>query len=527
MSDLKTSQEAAASALDGTELIRAVQLAGNVAATSLQFRALTLSSPTLPTGSITFNQNVSPPPLAFVGGIQLVITDGLTQGYVLDTFAANGNNVFRRANGTNAIKSQLLNGDIIGALTFRGYDGSAAYSGNTAAIQIKTAEDWIDATHHGSTMTLGVTPAGTVSQAGVLTLTGVSGSNRVGIGTETNPQATLVVSANITTGVVGSVAAPLVKIVSLDGFNAQLEMQSFTNSAAAAGVTPNFFFTTSGGTAASPSGVKATQILGQFGGRGFSATGAYTATVAQIQFGAAEDFVLGQTGTFLTFRTTPIATAATVEAMRITSASGIPVAVGIGTSVPDSLLTVDANTGASVTPIAGTNLHVVGADATANRITMNSYGTFSALNASHSLGTQASKLVSSAGNIMFSFGAAGWNGSAYQASSAIAFIAGETFSGTASGGYVSFFTVPLTTITTAETVRFQPSGGVSIGSTAVATDPGIGNLLVQGMYRSSTAPTAIAGAGPFAIGSASTLNNRMKVNLNGTDYWIPCSTTAY
>lgn len=579
-------------------------------------------------GLLTINQNATAPPLPFVGGIQLVIADGITQGYVLDTFAANGNNVFRRANGTNAVPSQLSNNDIIGALVWRGYDGSAAYSGNSVAIQIKAAEDWIDATHHGSTMILGVTPAGTASQVGTVTITGVSGSNRVGIGTETNPQATLVVSANVTTGIVGSIAGPLVRLVNADGVNTQLEMLSFTASAVVAGIgVPNFFFTTSGGTAASPSGVKATQVLGQFGGRGFSATGAFTATVAQIQFAAVEDFVLGQTGTYIAFRTTPIATAVTVEAMRITSASGIPIAVGIGTAVPDApltisantaatvapfsstnlhivgadglislathdtfgsvgfwgsrradgtlasksavaansvvasffgnawdgtvyntladirmltqnlqsgtdhssaisfrvtpvgtttlldamritstasvpiaigigttapdaLLTVDANTGASVTPIAGTNLHIVGADATANRITMHSYGTVSVLGQYHSQGTQASKSATASGNNMFAFGANGWNGSAYVASSEIDFFAGETFSGTASGGYIRFQTTPLTTTGVAEAMRIQPSGGVSIGSSVAATDPGLGSLLVQTSIKvSNTAAT--------------------------------------
>lgn len=54
-----------------------------------------------------------------------------------------------------------------------------------------------------------------------------------------------------------------------------------------------------------------------------------------------------------------------------------------------------------------------------------------------------------------------------------------------------------------------------------------GNLLVAGMFKSSLSPTAVSGAGPIAIGSASTINSRMKVNLNGTDYWIPVSTTAF
>ncbi len=68
------------------------------------------------------------------------------------------------------------------------------------------------------------------------------------------------------------------------------------------------------------------------------------------------------------------------------------------------------------------------------------------------------------------------------------------------------------------------SSGVSIG---LNNDPGVGNLLLNGILKYNGAPTAVAGAGPFLVGSGSTLNNRMKVNLNGTDYWVPCSTTAF
>lgn len=90
-------------------------------------------------------------------------------------------------------------------------------------------------------------------------------------------------------------------------------------------------------------------------------------------------------------------------------------------------------------------------------------------------------------------------------------------------GYLSFYT------TSAggnldERMRISGAGGLSVGT---ATDAGAGNLLIAGVYKSNTAPTAISGAGPFAIGSGSTLNVRMKVTLNGTDYWLPASTTAY
>jgi hypothetical protein len=45
--------------------------------------------------------------------------------------------------------------------------------------------------------------------------------------------------------------------------------------------------------------------------------------------------------------------------------------------------------------------------------------------------------------------------------------------------------------------------------------------------RIDQTPTAVSGAGPIAIGSASTINTRIQVNMNGTTYWIPATTTAF
>lgn len=68
------------------------------------------------------------------------------------------------------------------------------------------------------------------------------------------------------------------------------------------------------------------------------------------------------------------------------------------------------------------------------------------------------------------------------------------------------------------------SSGISVNT---PTSAGAGNMLLAGLLKYTTATTAVSGAGPIAIGSASTLNARFKVNMNGVDYWIPASTTAF
>jgi len=70
---------------------------------------------------------------------------------------------------------------------------------------------------------------------------------------------------------------------------------------------------------------------------------------------------------------------------------------------------------------------------------------------------------------------------------------------------------------------FNPGGGAVLMKFPTGTT----NVIFGGTIGSAIAPTAISGAGPFLTGSASTLNSRMKVNLGGIDYWIPCSTTAF
>ncbi len=81
-------------------------------------------------------------------------------------------------------------------------------------------------------------------------------------------------------------------------------------------------------------------------------------------------------------------------------------------------------------------------------------------------------------------------------------------------------------------VDFTSAGftGFAWLSTGASIDPAgaaVFTSVSSPIYKSATAPTAVSGAGPILIGSASTINSRMKVNLNGVDYWIPASTSAF
>ena len=66
-----------------------------------------------------------------------------------------------------------------------------------------------------------------------------------------------------------------------------------------------------------------------------------------------------------------------------------------------------------------------------------------------------------------------------------------------------------------DVIKFQQSGGVSIGSTAVSTDPGAGNLLVQG--NTATASLAVGGSITAKTRTASSTTDNISAT---TDYFV-------
>jgi hypothetical protein len=172
--------------------------------------------------------------------------------------------------------------------------------------------------------------------------------------------------------------------------------------------------------------------------------------------------------------------------------------VSVGANLtPDAPLTINVNTAASVAPDPGTALHLVAADAAANSIALDAYGNFSTVVGRRANGTQAAKTAVGV-SALIAFQGFGWDGSAYQQGMQFQGTARETWSGTARGTSVSIYTTPLATTAIAEAIRFQPSGGVSVGATAIASDPGIGNLnvtnaIIPGSFTVATLPTGSTG----------------------------------
>jgi len=177
--------------------------------------------------------------------------------------------------------------------------------------------------------------------------------------------------------------------------------------------------------------------------------------------------------------------------------------LGLNDLAADSLLTVNANTGSTVAPRTGTNLHVTGADTATNTLSLDSFGGLNAISSRRSDGTRASKTALATSDALASFTGEGYDGTAYTSGGAVAinFTASQTWTNAAHGTYINMFTVPNGTTTLTEAMRIQNSGGVSIGTT---TDPGIGNLLANVAVQSPKLTLIGSGSGTVSLTPSAT-----------------------
>lgn len=147
---------------------------------------------------------------------------------------------------------------------------------------------------------------------------------------------------------------------------------------------------------------------------------------------------------------------------------------------PDSPLTVNANTGSTVAVLAGTNAHFVGADAANNFAYFDAFGGQPAFIMRRANGTLGSKTALALNDIIFNFSGQGWDTSGYFSSAAIAFRAAEAWTTIAHGTYINLTTVAIGSTTASVNARLNPSGGLTLGSGLVGTDPGSGSINLSG-----------------------------------------------
>lgn len=271
-------------------------------------------------------------------------------------------------------------------------------------------------------------------------------------------------------------------------------------------------FMNSGGTLASPSATPNGQIVGAFGGAAYGTTGYNTTGGAGILFTTTEIQTDTHQGMGLSFATTPNGTATQVTALTIQASGGVSIGTTTDLGVGSLLVKTKAVIGSAIVPVSGTLLtisgntvtppssdvpmavQIVSPDNVQTVVVMDSFGGIgkqSFLLARNARGTAASPTALLSGDQLGFFGMTGAYGagtyiSSNGANGGIFFggVAAENWSVTNQGCSLRLYTTPLATASIAEAVRVQPSGGVSIGSTAVGTDPGLGNLLVQNFINS-------------------------------------------
>lgn len=94
-------------------------------------------------------------------------------------------------------------------------------------------------------------------------------------------------------------------------------------------------------------------------------------------------------------------------------------------------------------------------------------------------GTSASPAALTTGQSMGRLNWAGWNTS-FQFAAAIDARAAQNWGAGAQGTYIRFGTTPNNSTTSGEVIRIQASGGLSVGSSVLTTDPGAGGLVTSG-----------------------------------------------
>jgi hypothetical protein len=172
-------------------------------------------------------------------------------------------------------------------------------------------------------------------------------------------------------------------------------------------------------------------------------------------------------------------------------------------------------------------MDLVGADNSTARLIIDSFGNHSVINFRAAVGsaTSPSGLVANSeigGIIGVGYTSAG----AYsQGVVGIQFYAGETWSSTANGSYISFFATTNTTTIYEEYMRIFGSGGVVIGS-SFSTDPGYSNLIIIGTITVNSTSTLTGNVG---IGGASTASAGLSVSssITGTSSLVGIENTTH
>lgn len=197
--------------------------------------------------------------------------------------------------------------------------------------------------------------------------------------------------------------------------------------------------------------------------------------------------------------------------------------LGVGTS-PDSTIPISVSlnsTSPTVGPL-GTITQQTGADGINTISLTDTFGGFTSYMGRRAQGTAVSKSGVVAGNVLVQLAGRGYDSSsAYSVSTQGAFqvAAAETWTSTAHGSYLNLVITALGSITPMVGGRVQPSGGLSIGATAISTDPGAGNLLLDGNLRQGVSTGVPAAAGATGVAGTFAFDTGFVYVCTATNTW--------
>ena len=377
--------------------------------------------------------------------------------------------------GTLAARTQSLANDVLLSLTGSGYTGSAFAPSVSGGIVVAADQD-TTAGGFGGQVSIVTTPNNTVGLP-VPRLV-VKNDGKVGIGTLT-PTGFLQVEDNVPTtnlylgNIPGNPESPGSRGTAWlinNGGDAILYLSNNDQINAAAGNLVN-----NGG------------VL-DFHGRNSSSIPTASKTFARVG-GFKENNTNGDSAGYLSFYTRGPGSPLTLsERMRIDSSGN----VGIGTTTPDSNLTIEKNGNAV--------------------LALTAYGTgnFPLVRSRFANGTQAAPTATAINDRLAIFDGGGHDGSSFVGASArIEYNAAEAFTPTARGGQISFFTVGTGLTTLSERMRITSAGNVGIGVSSPTQQLQVaGNVKAEGLLLQSR--HALTGA----------------VTVLSNDYYVGCNSSG-
>jgi hypothetical protein len=266
------------------------------------------------------------------------------------------------------------------------------------------------------------------------------------------------------------------------------------------------------GTIASPAAIVNGDSLGAIYAEAHTGS-AYLRTGANIKFVSNGTVEASSVPTDIAFSAGSSGTG--TEFMRITSAGN----VGIGTSAPASLLTVNANTSGLQVPgtnFAGTLLHVSGADNAKARLLFDAFGAGfqPQLTYRFARGTAASPAAVQSGDTLGQVTASGYKATGYAQGSraVITFLSTENWTDTANGTAIIFGTTANGSAAVVERLRIDHNGNIGIGTTNPVFDSNTTRYFsVDGGSGSFASIGAAGGTGSngTAVGQLAFINSNL------------------